>query len=272
MTTDARAAAGAPFSLPNGLTAALVLVRHGESTYIAEGRFQGRHDPPLSATGEQQAALVADRLSDPTRPPALPLPGRPAAAVWHSPLLRARRTAELIAGRQPVPAPLVADEAFTEIGQGDWEGLTHAEVTAASGETLAGWRRDPLRWNAPGGERLRDAAARVSGGLDRLVAALAAEAPAEEVGWVPGYGPSVGTHPWAVLVAHDGIFRLALLTLLGVPLERFWSFPFVLCGITVLELRGGRPSLIAHNLAEHLAPLAAEAVAQTEARDRAGAL
>ncbi len=77
---------------------------------------------------------------------------------------------------------------------------------------------------------------------------------------------------WRPLVAHDGIFRLALLQLLGVPLDRFWSFPFVLCGITILELRDGRATLIGHNLSEHLAPLAAEAVAQTEARDRAGAL
>jgi broad specificity phosphatase PhoE len=75
-----------------------------------------------------------------------------------------------------------------------------------------------------------------------------------------------------LLVAHDGIFRLALLCLLGLPLDRFWTFPFVLCGVTVLELRDGRVSLIAHNLAEHLAPLAAQAVAETEARDRAGAL
>jgi broad specificity phosphatase PhoE len=261
-----------PFALPPRLAAVLVLVRHGESTYIADGRFQGRHDPVLSSTGRRQADLVAERLGDPTRPAALPIPPRPAAAIWHSPLARARETAQRIAARQPVPAPpLIADDAFIEIGQGAWEGRTLADVSSSDAEILAGWRRDPLRWNAPGGERLLDAATRVRRGLERVVRSLADEPTAGEPSPVPGYGGERAP-PWCVLVAHDGIFRLALLALLGVPLARFWSFPFVLCGITVVELAGGRVTLVAHNLAEHLAPLAAEAIAETEERDRAGAL
>jgi broad specificity phosphatase PhoE len=139
-------------------------------------------------------------------------------------------------------------------------------------EELDGWRRDPLRWNAPGGERLTDAAARVRVGVETVASALAGRTEPGARSPVPGYSGGAPDQPWALLVAHDGIFRLALLALLGLPLDRFWAFPFVLCGITVLELRDGRVSLIAHNLAEHLAPLAAEAVAETEARDRAGAL
>ena len=49
--------------LPPNLVATLVLVRHGESTWVAEGRFQGRQDPPLSELGQQQAQLVANRLA-----------------------------------------------------------------------------------------------------------------------------------------------------------------------------------------------------------------
>jgi broad specificity phosphatase PhoE len=221
--------------------------------------------------GERQADLVAERLRDPARPPALPIPSRPATAIWHSPLARARATAERIAARQPAAVRLLGDEAFIEIGQGAWEGRTLADVTSSDSETLASWRRDPLRWNAPGGERLVDAAARVRAGLERVLAGLAAEPAADDRSPVPGYS-SERTLPWSVLVAHDGIFRLALLSLLGVPLERFWSFPFLLCGITVVELTAGRPTLTAHNLAEHLAPLAVEAIAETEERDRAGAL
>jgi broad specificity phosphatase PhoE len=73
--------------------------------------------------------------------------------------------------------------------------------------------------------------------------------------------------PWAVLVAHDGVFRVLVLTLFGLPLERFWSFPFNLCAITVVALQDGVPVLRAHNLSEHLAPIAAEARG-----DRRGAL
>lgn len=79
--------------------------------------------------------------------------------------------------------------------------------------------------------------------------------------------------PWAVLVAHDGIFRLALLTLLRVSLRRFWSLPFNLCAITVVGLHNEVATLRAHNLSEHLAPLALEARAAEEARgERPGAL
>ena len=54
-----------------------------------------------------------------------------------------------------------------------------------------------------------------------------------------------------------------LLTLLDLPLDRFWTFPFALCGITVVEFRDGRGILRAHNLTEHLAALAATDAAPT---------
>jgi broad specificity phosphatase PhoE len=76
-----------------------------------------------------------------------------------------------------------------------------------------------------------------------------------------------------VLVAHDGIFRLVLIALMGLPLERFWSFPFNLASITVVAVHGGAAALRAHNLSDHLAPLAAEDRAAAEARgERRGAL
>jgi hypothetical protein len=69
------------------------------------------------------------------------------------------------------------------------------------------------------------------------------------------------------------VFRVAALTLLGLPLERFWTLPFALCGISVIELSGGQPTLRAHNLTEHLAPLLDErSIAVSEERERTGAL
>ena len=82
--------------VPDGLDATLVLVRHGESTFIAEGRFQGQADSPLTPLGLRQAALVADRLAAPHASPALPVPtGRPLELV-HSPLARTTQTAAAI--------------------------------------------------------------------------------------------------------------------------------------------------------------------------------
>ncbi|MEX1344028.1 MAG: histidine phosphatase family protein, partial [Candidatus Limnocylindrales bacterium] len=58
----------------------LALIRHGESAWIAEGRFQGQGDPPLSAAGERQAAAVAARLAAPRAMPSLPVPDAPPLA------------------------------------------------------------------------------------------------------------------------------------------------------------------------------------------------
>lgn len=267
--------------------ATLIFVRHGESTWVAEGRFQGRGNPPLSALGERQADLVASRLADRDTQTPLPVPAGVPLGIWHSPLQRAAETARRIAAAQPSTVAAHATAALSEIAQGEWEGQPLEIVRTRWSAELAAWRHSPTTHHAPGGEPLAEAAARVRSGLDEIVAGLArhgdgADREADAVGEprydpVPGYpsvgGQSVLADPWAIVVAHDGIFRLVLMTMLDVPLERFWSFPFNLCAITVVAMRSGVSTLRAHNLSEHLAPLAQEARAAAEARgDRRGAL
>jgi phosphoserine phosphatase len=242
----------APLQLPKTLRATLVLVRHAESVWVAEGRFQGRSDPPLSELGERQARLVAERLA---ATEGLPIPAGGPAAIWHSPLRRAADTARLIAGYQPA-VQLRSSDDLTELGQGEWEGLLHTEVGARWPAELARWRTDPTSTHAPGGESLAAAASRVRSCLAALTEELA------------GRGEA-----WAIVVAHDGILRLVLMTLLGIPYGRFWSFPFSLCAISVIALADGVASLRAHNLADHLASLATTERGRSEASgDRAGAL
>jgi len=90
---------------------------------------------------------------------------------------------------------------------------------------------------------------------------------------VLGYRDPVSDQPWSILVGHDGVFKIVLLTLFDLPLARFWTFSFALAGIGVVEFRNGRATLRAHNLTEHLAPLLDErSQAVTEARQRSGAL
>jgi probable phosphoglycerate mutase len=269
--------------LPPNLHATLVLVRHGESTYIAEGRFQGRHDAPLSPLGERQAQLVAARLAQRDAETPLPIPAGVPSAIWHSPLSRAAETARAIAEAQPAAVPLRPAPGLIEIAQGEWEGQPQAVVHERWAAELAAWRRTPATNNAPGGEPISMAARRVTATLDDVFAELGALIGASADGdilsrsFVPGYSVAGADgqpqDPWAVLVAHDGIFRLTLLSLLDLPLERFWSFPFNLCGITVVAVQNGVAVLRAHNLSEHLAPIADEARAAAEARgDRPGAL
>ncbi len=233
----------------------VALVRHGESTWIAEGRFQGRQDPPLSPAGERQADLVAARLRNPAAPPALPLPSSPPIGIWHSPLRRAASTAAAVAAARNGIVPLHPDERLVEIAQGEWEGLKHAEVTARFGEELAAWRLDPVGHYAPGGESVPEAARRSRAALVPILEALSAGVVhTEDADPVLGYGSAARPGRWAIVVAHDGILRLLLLALLDLPLERYWTFPFELCAVTVIELRDPGQRLRAHNLAEHLAP------------------
>jgi broad specificity phosphatase PhoE len=274
-----------PF-IPDGLDASLVLLRHGETEWIVEGRFQGRAETPLTALGRRQAELAGARLARPERPPALPLPATRPAVIVHSPLTRAMATARAVAdamtatadGSAPQPT-LRAEPAFAEIGQGAWEGLRHDEIVERYGETLAGWRRRPTETWAPGGESPADVQARLRPALGGLLAELATgrQPGTHDRSQVPGYRGSdlAADRPWAVIVGHDGVFKVLLLTLFDFPLERFWSFTMALGGLSVIELRAGRPVLVAHNLTEHLAPLRdEEARAEAEAieRSRTGAL
>ena len=240
----------------------LALVRHGESEWIAERRFQGRGDSPLTTIGLHQAKAVGARLAAPAAAPSIPVPDTAPAAIWHSPLARASQTAQAIREAREADAPLRPLDALMELSQGEWEGLTHEEVRTRYPRQLAAWREDPLHHHAPGGESLRDAQLRAQDARDTILGRLStsAEPAAQDVPAEPvlGYDNVHGraSHPvWAIVVAHDGMLRLLTLDLLGVDLRHFWSFPFALAAISVLDLGGGLARLRAHNLDEHVAAL-----------------
>ena len=267
--------------IPAGLDATLVLLRHGESQFIIEGRFQGQAETPLSDAGLRQADLAGARLARPHDPPSLPIPAGPPLEIVHSPLARAAQTAESVANAMARPegfgqaVPVRPDDGFLEIGQGAWEGLHRSEIEARYGAELAAWRRDPLAAWAPEGESLPEVQARVRPALAELLGRLAAAGLPGTLDrpQVAGYREATPEHPWSVLVAHDGVFKVVLLTLFGLPLERFWMWLFDLCGISVVEFRGGRAVARAHNLTEHLAPLLDERSQQlSEEREKSGAL
>jgi len=95
----------------------LLLVRHGESTWNALSRWQGQADPPLSPFGERQAEDAAVRLAEIAT----------ITATWASDLVRARRTAELIAGHLGI-AHVREESRLRERDVGSWSGLTRDEI------------------------------------------------------------------------------------------------------------------------------------------------
>ena len=127
----------------------ILLVRHGETEWNVQRRFQGQKDSPLTERGWRQAAAMARLVADLVRRE---------GGEWRlvgSPLRRAHDTANLIA--EAAGLTLETDARLMEINAGDWEGRTWAEVSA--GRDL-----NPRHWifDAPGGETHEAVAARIS--------------------------------------------------------------------------------------------------------------
>jgi probable phosphoglycerate mutase len=105
----------------------LLLIRHGQSTWNADGRWQGQSDPPLSELGEQQAEAASKAVRD-------------VVAVWSSDLVRAVRTAELMA---PAGIAVQLEPGLRERNAGEWTGLTREEIEERYPGDLAAWRSPP---------------------------------------------------------------------------------------------------------------------------------
>jgi ribonuclease H / adenosylcobalamin/alpha-ribazole phosphatase len=134
-----------------------LLLRHGQTALSTERRFAGRGDIPLTETGLRQAAAAAERLA-----------GRGIDVIVTSPLQRARRTAQAVA--DATGAPLQVEDDLAETDFGKWEGLTFAEASARWPDEVSAWLADADV--APsGGESFAAVGRRVSGALDRLLAA-----------------------------------------------------------------------------------------------------
>jgi broad specificity phosphatase PhoE len=243
-----------------------------------EKRFQGAMEAPLTALGEQQARLAGRRLAAPSAEPALPIPDTSPFAIVHSPLGRARRSAELAveemnaAGR--ATPPLKVDPGYGEIAQGSWEGLTDTEITARFGDSLAGWRRWPTRYQAPGGESLAEVELRVEKALASLLAEMADGTPAgtHDRSQVLGYSDAGSAARWSLIVGHGGVFRAVTCALLDLPLDHFWNFDFGLGAITIIEIRAGRAVLRTLNFESHLGLQPERMAGDAAERNASGAL
>ena len=147
----------------------ILLVRHGETEWNLEGRYQGRFDSPLTARGVAQARAAGrliGRLAD-----AQPM------AIVASPLGRARHTAEIIAAHSGKPRSVTFDDRLREISFGSWNGLTRSEIARRSPGIFAGRDRREWYFRSPDGETYEGFAARIVDWLDEwrdaaLVAAV----------------------------------------------------------------------------------------------------
>ncbi|MDP4004312.1 histidine phosphatase family protein [Methylobacterium sp. NEAU K] len=165
--------------------ATIYFIRHGQTAWNAEGRLQGGRDTDLNPQGEAQAAAVAERLV------ALAGPGIAEADFVASPLKRTRRTMEILRATIGLPPEdYRTDPRLREIGFGNWEGSTWAEIR----------RRDPAGAAARDRERWHHRPPGLGG---ESYAAL-----------VERVGPVLADLTRnAVVVAHGGVARAALVAL-----------------------------------------------------------
>ena len=171
----------------------ILLARHGETSWNAQGRYQGQMDVPLSDVGEAQARALGERLKSVS-----------IARAVASPLSRAKRTAELGLGDRA--SMLTTDAGFLEIAHGTWEGLLASEIREVDSATLAAWRDSPHTVTMPKGESLDMVLDRAWPALERACAGL-------------------GDADTLLLVAHDAVNRVLLCRILGLPLARCWGLP-----------------------------------------------
>lgn len=119
----------------------LILIRHGETQWNVEGRYQGQSDPPLNRRGFEQALRLSEKLR-----------GAGLDLLYSSTLKRALQTGNVLADRLNIP--LHTDPRLREINLGRWEGLLHDEICEAYPETIRQWETDPWAVTPPGGEGL----------------------------------------------------------------------------------------------------------------------
>jgi broad specificity phosphatase PhoE len=141
----------------------LYYVRHGETDWNRDQRYQGQRDIPLNATGRSQAVRNGRVLAE-----AL---GKDAAVIDYvaSPLLRARETMELMRAELGLPPRgCRTDDRLREIHYGHWEGELWNELPAKDPKGFAAREADKWGWRPTGGESYRDLSERVAGWLGEV--------------------------------------------------------------------------------------------------------
>ncbi|MCX5497377.1 histidine phosphatase family protein [Kaistia dalseonensis] len=140
----------------------IVFIRHGETDWNVEGRFQGQRDIPLNARGRGQARRNGLTLAD-------IMPETKDFDFVASPLGRTRETMEIVRGAMGLdPSLYRQDPTLKEITFGQWEGFTGPELKALFPERVHEREADKWDFVPPGGESYAMLSMRIKGWLDGI--------------------------------------------------------------------------------------------------------
>ena len=197
----------------------LLIVRHGETEWNAEGRIQGHTDIGLSENGAQQARSLGQRLAD-----------RQIDVAYSSDLKRTSETARLALGHRNVV--LNETPRLREYHKGIFEGMTLTEIQTQFPDEYPKYLEKDLSYAPGGGETTRDVSTRM--------ASIFQEIKAEHL------------DETVLVVSHGGALRAAMVSLLDMPLEGNWSFVFGNCGLTMVDTFADNAVLRLFNDTSHL--------------------
>lgn len=183
----------------------IYLVRHGETQWNKDLRYQGHRDIPLSEVGIAQARKISTRLA-----------GEKLDVVYASDLSRALETARIIA--RPHNLEVKVDARLKETNFGLWEGLTYNEINLQYPDEMNGWRTNPRETKIPGGESLAEVMIRCKEGMDSLI--------------------KENLNRNILLVAHGGIIRILLVDILGMDINSYWKIKQDNVALNIIEYYG----------------------------------
>jgi len=197
----------------------LIIVRHGQTLWNLEKKYQGHSDIALSDEGLVQAAAVAERLA-----------AEKIDAVYASDLSRAFKTAEGIAAKHSLAVNIVPE--LREIKFGDWEGLCYEQISERWPGLLGKLWATPDEVEIPGGETFTQLKERAYAAITKIVAA----------------------HPeqTTAIVAHGGTISTIICAMLDIHLNRVWSIRQDNTAVNIIDYYHGRPMLSLLNCTRHL--------------------
>jgi len=187
--------------------ARFILVRHGETIWNRQRKYQGQSDVPLTNEGRLQAKTLSERLKN-----------EKIDVIYASDLDRTMETAKILAryhGRKVMPATLMRELSF-----GIWEGMTYDEIIQKWPQEYKMWQADPYNKKPPDGETLSELCERVS----KFLMETAKKYPDSRI----------------LVVTHAGPIRAILSVLLNLKQDFFWKFKISNTSLTIIEYDGLR--------------------------------
>ena len=199
----------------------LILVRHGKTDWNETGRCQGISDVPLNSAGIEQAEKLAFSLRD-----------EKIDLIYSSDLVRAKVTAEKIAGYHPIDVNIRDD--LREMDQGIFEGLDFSYIQEKYPDVLEHWRKDPDTLQLPGGESLTGVQQRALDAIEDIKSRFGSQN--------------------IVVVSHNMVIGTLFCSFTGSPLKKLRDYIVDEASKSIIEIYDDRFVIISFNDIDHLRP------------------